>query len=92
VIKPLPGNETAVSGEGGRKTFLVEGIPHMESFGTLLRWLYTNDEDELFETLKQMEEGALYGFAMNCRFWGVIDVRIRGVMHALFGAGYALGI
>jgi hypothetical protein len=92
VIKPLPANETTVSGEGVRKAFLVEGIPHMDSFGTLLRWLYTNDEEELFEALKPMEEGALYGFAMNCRFWGVIDARIRGVMQALFGAGYGVGV
>ena len=71
------------------KAVIIEGLPHLESFGTLLRWLYTNDEEEVYQALAGMEDGGLYGFAMNCRFWGVVDVRIRGVMRALLSGDSA---
>ena len=71
----------------------VEGVPHIDSFWILLKWLYSNDEDELYEALEQScLEGneMLFGFVENCRFWGVIDSRVFGVVKALveekFGA------
>jgi len=73
-----------------RKAVVIEGLPHLESFGTLLRWLYTNNEEEVYHALVRMEEGGLYGFAMNCRFWGVVDVRIRGVMRAVLSSDDAI--
>jgi len=80
VIKPAVATSSEQKTKGA---VVIEGLPHLESFGVLLRWLYTNDEDELYQELAGMEEGGLYGFAMNCRFWGVVDIRIRGVVLAL---------
>jgi hypothetical protein len=64
----------------------VEGVPDLNSFGILLKWLYTNNEDELYEILKTSCLGnsdLVVGFAMNCRFWGIVDTRVAAVVRAL---------
>jgi hypothetical protein len=75
------------TGQGMKPVLNVVGVPHFESFGVLLRWLYENDEDGLYETLDASRgngDGFVLGFAQNCRFWGVIDARVTGVVRALF--------
>lgn len=74
-------------GTEGKPGLFVENVPHLEAFGVLLRWLYTNDEDELYETLEKPQmlnrDELLLGFAQNCQFWGVIDTRVLGVVRAI---------
>jgi len=70
-----------------RPSLYVEGVPDLNSFGVLLKWLYTNDEEELFRMLSEARPWDLiYGFAQNCKFWGVVDERISKVIQAVFGA------
>ena len=69
-----------------RDSLYVGNVPDLNSFGILLKWLYTNDEDELYEMLKSSCLGnnvLLIGFAMNCRFWGIADMRVTAVVRAL---------
>ena len=69
-----------------KPALLVSSVPDLDSFGILLKWLYTNDEDELYEIIStsQIEKRELLcGFALNCRFWGIVDSRVTGVIRAL---------
>ena len=64
----------------------VSNVPDLDSFGILLKWLYTNDEDELYEILSTSQldrRDLLCGFALNCRFWGIVDSRVCAVIRAL---------
>jgi hypothetical protein len=63
--------------------FVVNDVPQLDSFWVLLQWLYSNDEDELYETLEISGHENLCGFMENCRFWGVIDVRVAAVVREL---------
>jgi hypothetical protein len=69
-----------------RQSLYVGNVPDLNSFGILLKWLYTNDEDELYEILRAScfgNNNLLVGFAMNCRFWGITDMRVAAVVRAL---------
>jgi hypothetical protein len=69
-----------------KRALYVENVPDLNSFGILLRWLYSNDEDELYEILQRSrleDNNILMGFALNCRFWGVIDFRLIAVIRTL---------
>jgi len=69
-----------------KPSLLVSNVPDLDSFGILLKWLYTNDEDELYEiiTTSQLDKRELIcGFALNCQFWGIVDSRVRAVIRAL---------
>jgi hypothetical protein len=75
---------------GGKPILYVTGVPHVESFMMLLRWFYENDEDGLYESLASSrrlgDDSIVFGFAQNCKFWGVIDPRVFGVVKAVFDA------
>ena len=69
-----------------KPSLYVSNVPDLDSFGVLLKWLYTNDEDELYEILStsQLDQRELLcGFALNCRFWGIVDSRVCAVIRAL---------
>ena len=76
-----------------KPSLLISNVPDLDSFGILLKWLYTNDEDELYEILStsQLDKRELIcGFALNCRFWGIVDSRVSAVIRALLDdLGYA---
>ena len=82
---------------GAKPSLHVANVPDLDSFGILLKWLYTNDEDELYEILStsQLDQRELLcGFALNCRFWGIVDARVTAVIRALldtFGCGMLSG-
>jgi hypothetical protein len=72
--------------ENVKPVLFVENVPHLESFGILLRWLYSNNEDELYEGLRRSRDNGddiVLGFAQNCRFWGMIDARVLGVVRTI---------
>jgi hypothetical protein len=77
-----------------KPSLMVSNVPDLDSFGILLKWLYTNDEDELYQILStsQLDKRELIcGFALNCRFWGIVDSRVSAVIRALLhdlGYGY----
>jgi hypothetical protein len=74
----------------GKPILYATGVPNLESFMVLLRWFYENDEDGLYESLassrRQGDDSIVFGFAQNCKFWGVIDPRVFGVVKAVFDA------
>lgn len=65
-----------------KPSLFVENVPDLDSFRILLKWLYTNNEDELYEILRDSFH-LLLGFAMNCKFWGIVDFRVTGVIRKL---------
>ncbi len=67
---------------------LVENVPHIASFLVLLRWLYTNDENELVAALRIGGDEMLLGFAQNWRFWGVISSEVIEVLKKLMESKY----
>lgn len=69
---------------------LVENVPHIRSFLVLLRWLYTNDEDELVAALRIGGYKMLLGFAQNCRFWGVISSEVIEIVKKLMESEYIM--
>ena len=69
-------------GKKSKPSLFVENVPDLDSFRILLKWLYTNNEDELYETLGDSFQ-LLFRFAMNCKFWGIIDFRVTGVIRTL---------
>jgi hypothetical protein len=72
-------------------SLFVENVPDLNSFGILLKWLYTNDEHKLYELLKESSLELILGFAMNCNFWGIIDGRVIAVVRTLLqDLGYEL--
>ena len=69
-----------------KPSLLVTKVPDLDSFGILLTWLYTNDENELYEILSTSQfdiRELICGFALNCRFWGIVDSRVSAVIRAL---------
>lgn len=82
-LVPAPPKSEGVDCKPG---LFVENVPHLDAFAVLLRWLYTHDEDELYDTLEGLQlnrEELLLGFAQNCQFWGVIDTRVQGVVRTI---------
>src|SRR5208282_4572918 len=65
-----------------KPSLFFDNVPDLDSFRILLKWLYTNDEDELYETLRDSFQ-LLFGFAMNCKYWGIIDFRVTGLIRTL---------
>lgn len=69
-----------------KPALVIHNVPHLQSFNILFRWLYSNDQDELYESLAASRANGsamIFGFAQNCKFWGAIDPRITGVIRAL---------
>lgn len=69
-----------------KPALVIQNVPHLQSFSVLFRWLYTNDQDELYESLAASRVNGpemIFGFAQNCKFWGALDPRIVGVLRAL---------
>jgi hypothetical protein len=78
-----------------KPVFMVKDVPHLDSFWILLKWLYSNDEDELYDSLeKRCFDGdeMLFGFVQNCRFWGVIDLRVFAVLRAFVEARFGIPV
>jgi len=72
-----------------KPALVIQNVPHLQSFGLLFRWLYTNDQDELYESLAASRVNGpetIFGFAQNCKFWGALDPRILGVLRGLLEA------
>jgi len=85
-IRNVASFQTTVPGMT-KPALVIQNVPHLPSFGVLFRWLYANDQDELYEALAGARAGGgletVFGFAQNCQFWGAIDPRITGVVRAL---------
>jgi hypothetical protein len=76
-----------------KPVFMVNDVPHLDSFWILLKWLYSNDEDELYDSLERLcldGDEMLFGFVQNCRFWGVVDLRVFAVSRAFVEARFGI--
>jgi len=73
--------------KGSKPTLVIPNLPHLSSFSHLLRWLYTNDEHDLYNDLAEAteEEGSefLRGFAENVSFLGIVSSELIGVVRAV---------
>jgi hypothetical protein len=75
-----------------RPVLSVKNVPDIPSFKVLLRWLYSNDEDELYKALSRgCDERMLVGFIQNCKFWGIVDERVIAVVIAVVERNMGLG-
>lgn len=67
----------------GKPVLIINEVPHGSSFGILLEWLYSNDEQALKTMLERAGIENLLGFAWNCRFLGIINPRVVEVVRTV---------